>query len=65
MAILIAVTCFFSLLTEYAQVLIPGRNFNVIDMLFNLAGVFGGLLITYFILIRLLLRRKFACMPEG
>ena len=51
MAILFGITCVFSILTEYAQVLIPGRAFNVVDMLFNLAGVLGGILITYFFFI--------------
>ena len=60
MAILIAITCLFSLLTEYAQLLIPERTFNIYDMLYNLLGVLAGLLVTYVVLIRILLRRKYA-----
>ena len=35
MALLFAFTCIFSILTEYMQVMIPGRAFNVTDMVFN------------------------------
>ena len=63
MALLFAITSIFSILTEYMQVMIPGRNFNVADMVFNVAGVLASILITYFIIIRLLLRRKY--VQEG
>lgn len=59
MAMLIAITCIFSILTEYVQILIPDRTFNVMDMAFNVGGVLASILLTYFIIIRLFLRRKF------
>jgi len=46
----------FSWLTEYGQIFIPGRSFNIIDMLFNIAGIILGIFICYYILIRLLIR---------
>ena len=59
MAMLIAITCIFSILTEYVQILIQDRTFNVMDMAFNVGGVLASILLTYFIIIRLFLRRKF------
>jgi len=56
---LFSVTCLFSILIEYVQVLIPGRSFNFIDMFYNAVGVLSGILITYFLLIRLYLKRKY------
>ena len=38
MLILFVITFVFSIITEYAQVLIPGRTFNLIDMVYNVAG---------------------------
>ncbi len=55
-AILFSGSIVFSILTEYAQVLIPGREFNFIDMVYNMLGVFAGILFTYLLLIRLILR---------
>ncbi len=60
LAFLLSVTCAFSILTEYIQVLIPGRSFNVIDMLYNLFGVLAGILAIYFLFMRVYLRRKYA-----
>ena len=60
MAILFAFTFVFSTLTEYIQVMIPGRSFNVVDMLYNFGGVLTGFLITYFLIIRIFLRRKYS-----
>jgi VanZ family protein len=57
--ILVAITCALSLISEYAQLLIPERTFNIYDMLFNLLGVFAGLLIIYLLLIRVYLRMKY------
>jgi len=59
LAFLFSVTCIFSILTEYVQVMIPGRAFNIVDMLYNVGGVLTGILITYFLLIRYCLRKKY------
>jgi VanZ family protein len=59
MFILFAITIAFSMITEYAQVLIPGRTFNIVDMLYNVGGVSTGILFTYFLFIRLYLRKKY------
>ena len=60
LAFLFSITCVFSMLTEYVQLLIPGRSFNVIDMLYNVVGVLIGILVTYFLIIRYYLRKKYA-----
>jgi VanZ family protein len=57
---LFSITMIFSILTEYVQLLIPGRNFNIIDMFYNLGGVLIGILVTYFLIIRYYLRKKYA-----
>jgi VanZ family protein len=46
----------FSWLTEYLQVFIPGRSFNHYDLISNMAGIISGTLISYFFIIRILLR---------
>jgi VanZ family protein len=46
----------FSCLSEYVQIFIPGRSFNIIDMLFNIAGIILGIFICYYLLIRLIVR---------
>ena len=56
---LFSITCLFSILTEYVQVVIPGRSFNIIDILYNAGGVLTGILITYFLLIRIYLKRRY------
>ena len=38
--------------TEFLQIYIPGRTFNKIDLLFNLLGLFAGILSTKLILIK-------------
>ena len=48
----------FSLLTEYIQLLVPGRIFNYIDVAYNFVGVLGSFLIVYVYLIRYYMRRK-------
>ena len=58
LAVIFAVACSFSFFTEYVQLIIPGRNFNIIDMIYNLAGVLGSILIVYFYLVRYYLRKK-------
>lgn len=55
--LLLSITFVFSVITEYAQILIPGRTFNFIDMFYNLGGLIISILITYLVLIRLLFRR--------
>lgn len=57
LAVLFAVACSFSFLTEYMQLLIPGRAFNIIDVVYNLAGVLGSILIIYFYFVRYYLRK--------
>ncbi|MFC2115372.1 VanZ family protein [Bacteroidota bacterium] len=58
LAVLFAVACSFSFLTECLQMLIPGRTFNIIDVVYNLAGVLGSILVIYYYLIRYYLRKK-------
>jgi VanZ family protein len=48
----------FSWAIEYAQLFVPGRAFNVIDIMFNLAGVLSSILLVYFLVIRYYLRRR-------
>jgi VanZ family protein len=47
-----------SLLLEYTQLFIPGRAFNIMDVLFNLAGVAGSILFIYYYFIRYYLRKR-------
>ena len=37
---------FFAALDESHQLLIPGRSFNISDMISNFAGIFAGILVT-------------------
>ncbi|MCK4745830.1 MAG: VanZ family protein [Bacteroidales bacterium] len=64
LAVLFAVACSFSFLTEYMQLIIPGRTFNIIDVVYNLAGVLGSILIIYFFFVRYYLRKKHSA-PEA
>jgi len=48
----------FSMGTEYVQLYIPGRAFNLIDFTYNMAGVLGSILIVYVYLIRQYLRKR-------
>ena len=48
----------FSILTEYLQLLVPGRTFNFVDAAYNLGGLVSSFLIVYLILIRTYMRRK-------
>ena len=41
---------------EYIQIFIPGRSFNIIDMLYNFLGILSGTLLGYFLLVRVLIR---------
>ena len=52
------ITFSFSILTEYVQILIPGRAFNYIDVAYNLTGVLLSIIIVYFYLVRYYIRRK-------
>ena len=56
--IMIALTFAFAVLTEFIQILIPGRAFNVIDITCNLSGVLGSIFFVYFYLVRHYLRKK-------
>lgn len=58
LALLFTLATCFSILTEYIQIFIPGRAFNYIDVLYNLAGVISSILLIYFYLIRYYLRKK-------
>ena len=62
--ILFAVALIFSIFTEYIQIIIPGRTFNFVDMLYNLGGILTGILVTYFLFIRLYLRKKYISNTE-
>lgn len=46
----------FSWLTEFVQNFIPGRAFNINDMISNMVGILCGTLINYFVLLRLFLK---------
>ncbi|KPL13655.1 MAG: hypothetical protein AMS26_13580 [Bacteroides sp. SM23_62] len=58
LAILTAAAISFSILMEYIQLLIPGRTFNVVDMVYNILGVIGGVGFTYFYIVRRFLKRR-------
>jgi VanZ family protein len=58
LAILTAAAISFSILMEYIQLLIPGRTFNVVDMVYNILGVIGGVGFTYFYVVRRFLKRR-------
>jgi len=58
LAILIATAISFSILLEYIQLLIPGRAFNVVDMVYNVIGVICGVGITYFYIVRHFLKKR-------
>ena len=46
----------FGWLAEYIQIFIPGRSFNIIDMLYNFLGILSGTLLGYFLLVRVIIR---------
>jgi VanZ family protein len=46
----------FSWLTEYIQVFIPGRAFNLYDMISNMVGIISGTLMSYFFIARIILK---------
>jgi VanZ family protein len=56
--LMFAVIISFSLLTEYIQLLVPGRTFNYVDVAYNFVGVLGSFLIVCVYLIRYYMRRK-------
>ena len=49
----------FCWLTEYVQIFIPGRSFNILDMIYNMAGILFGIVISYYLILRLLVRNCF------
>lgn len=49
----------FCWLTEYIQIFIPGRSFNIMDMIYNIAGIFLGILICYYLILRVFVRNYF------
>jgi VanZ family protein len=58
LAILTAAAISFSILIEYIQMLIPGRAFNVVDMVYNTLGVLCGVGFTYFYIVRHFLKNR-------
>jgi len=54
----------FGWIAEYIQIFIPGRTFNIIDLLYNLVGIITGTLLGYFLVVRLLIRRNFSGSQE-
>ncbi len=63
LAILSATAISFSILIEYIQLLIPGRAFNVVDMVYNVLGVICGVGFTYFYIVRRFLRKRDKVKP--
>ena len=63
LAILTAIAISFSILIEYIQLLIPGRSFNVVDMIYNFSGVICGVGFTYFYIVRHYLRKRDKAKP--
>ena len=63
LAILTATAISFSILIEYIQLLIPGRFFNVVDMIYNFLGVICGVGFTYFYIVRHYLRKRDKAKP--
>jgi VanZ family protein len=59
LAVLAATAISFSILIEYIQLLIPTRAFNVVDMIYNIFGVMGGIGFTYFYFVRHFLRKRY------
>jgi len=64
LAILIAAAISFSILMEYFQLLIPGRAFNVVDMVYNTIGVIFGVGITYFYILKHFLKKRNSTKTE-
>jgi len=58
LAVLTAAAICLSILIEYIQMLIPGRAFNVVDMVYNSLGVICGVGITYFYILRRFLKNR-------
>jgi len=44
-----------SLLLEYGQIFIPGRTFNIVDVIYNISGLTAGILCAWIIIWRLIL----------
>ena len=49
----------FSVLTEFVQILISGRAFNYMDMIYNLSGIASSFLLVYVFIVRKYMRKKF------
>jgi VanZ family protein len=58
LAFVTATAISFSILMEYLQLLIPGRAFNVVDMIYNVIGTICGVGITYFYIVRHFLKKR-------
>jgi VanZ family protein len=52
LVLMITISIAFSFATEILQIFIPGRTFNIIDVIYNLAGVITGILIVYYYLVK-------------
>jgi VanZ family protein len=46
----------FGWIAEYIQIFVPGRSFNIIDMLYNFLGILSGTFLGYFFLVRVVIR---------
>ena len=46
----------FGWLAEYLQIFIPGRSFSIIDTFYNLLGILSGILLGYFLIVRVVIR---------
>ena len=58
LAVLLLVSLGFSFLTEFVQLWIPGRAYNILDAVCNLSGVLGSFFVVYLCLIRWYLRKR-------
>ncbi len=57
-AIITAALALFALLDEFHQKLIPGRTFNIKDIISNLTGIIAGVVFCYFMFRSLVLGEK-------
>ena len=64
LTIITAAAIGFSILLEYFQLLIPGRSFNVVDMVYNTIGAILGVGITYFYILRHFLKKRYSTQSE-
>jgi VanZ family protein len=58
MAIIILAGSAFGIIDEVHQLIIPGRSYNPLDLIYNLFGYWAGVLLTYHYFIRNLIAKK-------